>query len=126
LLTLFSSINSYSQSHTLSGNYWNKAQELRKTRQYLKAAQMYVKASETAKEGSNLALAFNEAGYCYYLAGQYDQAITYYKEALAIDKRLGRERGVAAILNNMGLVYSAWGQYDQAITYYLKPAFKII
>jgi len=123
LLIFFSSTQSYSQSHTLADKYRNKAQELKKTRQYLKAAQMYVKATEIEKEGpnpnlSNLSLALNEAGYCYDLAGRYDQAIKYYKEALAIDKKLGREQDVAIRLNSIGLVYNARGQYDQAIKYY--------
>jgi tetratricopeptide (TPR) repeat protein len=48
--------------------------------------------------------------------GQYDKALKNYKEALAIDKRLGREVDVAIYLNNIGMVYNSWGKYDKAIS----------
>ncbi len=123
LLIFFSSTPSFSQSHTPADKYRDRAQELQKTREYLKAARMYVKAIEIEEKAPNpdlsrLASTLNEAGYCYDLAGRYDQAIKYYQEALAIDKKLGREEDVAARLNSIGLVYNARGEYDQAIRYY--------
>jgi len=41
----------------------------------------------------------------------------YYKEALVIDRRLGRDN-IAMRLNNIGMVYKDWGQYDKAIKYF--------
>ena len=50
--------------------------------------------------------------------GQYDKAIKYLEEALAIARKLGQEDNVAIYLNNIGSVYDSWGQYDNAIKNY--------
>ena len=42
----------------------------------------------------------------------------YFEEALAIDKRLGKEADIAIRLNNIGGVYKSLGQYDKALKYY--------
>jgi len=52
--------------------------------------------------------------------GQYDKAIEYYQQALAIDQKLGREAEIATTLNNIATVYADWGKYDKAFKYYEK------
>jgi tetratricopeptide (TPR) repeat protein/CHAT domain-containing protein len=122
-LILFTCPFAYTQSHKLADEYWDKAQELRKQGKYLDAAVMYEKCVEAEKVSpaprvEELAKALSEPGYCYYLVGKYDKAIKCFKEALAIDKKLGVEADVARDLNNIGVVYSDWGQYDKALKYY--------
>ncbi len=115
----------FSQSAYLSDEYWDQAQSLQKQHKYLEAAQMYEKSAKAEKASpkprlKDLSIAISQAGYCYKKIGQYDKAIKNYEEALAIDRRLGREEGVAIDLNNIGMVYKAWGQYDKAIKNYEK------
>ena len=50
--------------------------------------------------------------------GQYDKATKHFQQALAINRKLGTEEGIATNLNNIGLVYSSWSQHDKAIEYY--------
>ncbi|MBV5330629.1 MAG: CHAT domain-containing protein, partial [Chlorobium sp.] len=47
--------------------------------------------------------------------GQYDKALKYYDEALAIERKLGHEGPVGVILNNIGAAYYILNQYGKAI-----------
>jgi len=122
-LVLFTCPFVFAQSHQLTDEYWNKAQELGKQGKYLEAAKMFEKSAQAEKTSSaprmeGLASVLTWTGYYYYLVGQYDKAIKYYEEALATFKKLGQESSVAILLSNIGLVYKSWGQYDKAIKYY--------
>ncbi|NEZ54444.1 tetratricopeptide repeat protein [Adonisia turfae] len=60
--------------------------------------------------------------------GDYDKAIDYHKQSLAIDEELGQMQGVGASLGNLGIIYSSIGEYETAIQYHeqhLKVARKI-
>ncbi|MDM8548956.1 CHAT domain-containing tetratricopeptide repeat protein, partial [Desulfobacterales bacterium HSG2] len=63
-------------------------------------------------------LALTNIGVVYYDLGQYDKALTYYGQALAIDREIGDRRGEGSDLSNIGVVYGNLGQYDKALTYY--------
>ena len=103
-LVLFTCPFAYAQSHKLSDECWNKAEELQKQGKYLDAAEMYEKFVEAEKASPSprmegLAPALISTGYCYYLNGQYDKAIKNYKKALAI----GRKVILALFLTTLGM-----------------------
>ncbi|MBE9138016.1 tetratricopeptide repeat protein [Nodosilinea sp. LEGE 07088] len=50
--------------------------------------------------------------------GQYEQALGYYTEALAIARDIGDREGEGSTLNNIGFVYDILGQYEQALGYF--------
>jgi len=62
----------------------------------------------------------NNLGAAWHKKGQYDKAIEYYEQALAIVKKaFGDEHPqVATGLNNLGAAWDNKGQYDKAIEYY--------
>ena len=114
---------SHAQSPQLADQYWRQAQAAQKNGRYLEAVQSYEKSAEAEQNSpnprlGNLSNELNNAGFCYWQTGQYDKAIKYYEESLAITKKLGNEDQIAIRLNNIGNVYDSWGQYDEAIKNY--------
>ena len=63
-------------------------------------------------------------GLAYYSLGQYQQAIEYYQQSLAIKREIGDRNGEANSYNNLGSVYDSLGQYQQAIEYH-QPALQL-
>ncbi|GCL48145.1 tetratricopeptide repeat protein 28 like [Microcystis aeruginosa NIES-3787] len=59
-------------------------------------------------------------GNCYDYLGQYEQAIDYHQQSLAIDEEMGNRQGGASSLGNLGNCYHSLGQYQTAIKYYLQ------
>ncbi len=49
--------------------------------------------------------------------GQYQEALDYYQQSLAIDREIRNRAGEGAILNNIGGIYSSLGQYQEALDY---------
>ena len=117
---LFDTSLIYAQSHQQADQYFIEAQELEKQGNYLEAAKMSEKAVREERKSSSprmdvLASELNQAGSYYYLVGQYDKAIEYYKEALGIDEGLENEAGIARDLNSLGMAYNSWDKYEKAI-----------
>ncbi len=109
-LVLFTYPFACDQSRKLADECWNKAHELQKQGKYLDAAEMYEKFVEAEKASPSprmegLAPALISTGYCYYLIGQYDRTLKYFKEAQAVAEKLGQEGDISTILNNIGNVY---------------------
>ncbi len=65
---------------------------------------------------------YNNIGMVYNDKGDYDQALEYYRKALAIDEKVfGKEHpSTASLYSNIGSVYYDKGNYDQALKYYGK------
>mgnify|MGYP001793163688 CR=1 FL=1 len=60
--------------------------------------------------------------------GDYEKAIDYHQQSLAVDEKLGQAQGVGASLGNLGIIYASIGDYEKAIDYHqqhLKIAQKI-
>ncbi|NEQ47512.1 MAG: tetratricopeptide repeat protein [Leptolyngbya sp. SIOISBB] len=49
--------------------------------------------------------------------GQYENALQFYQDALAIATEIGDRAGEGATLNNIGVVYRALGQYEDALRF---------
>ncbi|GCA83308.1 photosystem I assembly protein Ycf3 [Microcystis aeruginosa NIES-2522] len=56
-------------------------------------------------------------GNAYQSLGQYQKAIGYYQQSLAIARELGDRRGEAYSLGNLGAAYLSLGQYQKVIEY---------
>jgi tetratricopeptide (TPR) repeat protein len=65
-----------------------------------------------------VARSLNNLGAIYKNLGQYQKAIDFYQQSLAIKKQIGDRDGEATSLNNLGLVYDYLGQYQKAIDFY--------
>ncbi len=59
-------------------------------------------------------------GVGYYVKGNYEQALLYYKKELDIIEKMGDKVGKANNYNNMGLVYYVQGNYKQALEVHQK------
>lgn len=64
------------------------------------------------------AQALRTLGALHWEASEYNKAISYYKQALAIDQEIGNRRGEGADLGNLGLVYANLGEIRKSIEYY--------
>jgi len=67
---------------------------------------------------AGIASTLNNIGGIHYARGNYEEAITYYKQSLVIARELGDEDNVASNLNNLGTVYKAEGNNSRALDYY--------
>ncbi|MDI6775844.1 MAG: CHAT domain-containing protein [Syntrophales bacterium] len=56
--------------------------------------------------------------------GMYEEALSYFKKSLKINRKLNILRGVSANLNEIGMAYDSLGQYDKALSHY-EEALKI-
>jgi CHAT domain-containing protein len=63
-------------------------------------------------------LSLNNLGTVYNSLRQYQKAIDYYQQSLAIKKQIGNLNGEGNSLSNLGTVYFFIGQYQKAIDYY--------
>ncbi len=64
------------------------------------------------------AAALNSLGVVQEIRGNYTKAIDFYKQALAIRRRLGDLSEIGATLNNLGIAYDYQGNFDSAFTVY--------
>ena len=60
----------------------------------------------------------NNLGNVYRLLGQYQEALNFYQQSLAIQHEIGNREEEADSLNNMGIVYYFLGQYQEALNFY--------
>ncbi|WP_353737611.1 MULTISPECIES: tetratricopeptide repeat protein, partial [unclassified Microcystis] len=57
-------------------------------------------------------------GNVYYSLGEYQKAIEFHQQSLAITREIGDRGGEAASYNNLGTVYRSLGEYQKAIEFY--------
>jgi len=67
---------------------------------------------------SEIALTLGEIGSVYYLIGNYDKAINFYKKSWEIGQILGNEHTRATMLIKVGQIELARRRYNEAINYY--------
>ncbi|MCU0319317.1 MAG: tetratricopeptide repeat protein, partial [Flavobacteriales bacterium] len=73
------------------------------------AARQYPRAS---------AKGYNLQGIVYHNQGDYRRALAFYQKCLAINERIGDQKGIAGNLNNIGLIYREQGNNLRALEYY--------
>ena len=59
----------------------------------------------------------NMRGYVHYILGNYDLALSYFVDALAIQEKLNNLIGISKSLNYIGLIYETQKNYSQALLY---------
>jgi len=57
-------------------------------------------------------------GAVYFALGEYEKAINYHEQALAIAKSNGDKDGEAAGLGNLGIIYRSLGEYETAVSHF--------
>jgi DNA-binding NarL/FixJ family response regulator len=91
--------------------------ELQRARAYLQEALEY---SRQFKDNFYISHILNSLGEIMRLEGQFEQAISYYEEAISIEKELGRKDEVMLEEENLAFVYSHLGQYDQSRVLFIR------
>ena len=61
--------------------------------------------------------ALNQMGMLHYYVGDYDTALDYLEQALAITQEIGDKASEGTTLNNISQIYSTRGDYDTALKY---------
>jgi len=83
------------------------------------AKTQYQKLIDLAPDNKNYhAIAYGNMGNIYQTQGKLDKAMKMYKEALTINKKLGRKEGIANQYGNMGIIYQTQGKLDKAMEMY--------
>ncbi len=69
--------------------------------------------------------ALGQTGKLFLHIGQYETALTYLKQSLAISQQIGDKAGEGTTLNNISQIFKAQGDYETALTY-LKQSLAIM
>jgi CHAT domain-containing protein len=69
---------------------------------------------------ASIALLMNNLGYVYFMHGDYEQALEFYRKGLQLSNEIGSKAVVAMLFTNTGNVYYAQGDYAQASDFMLK------
>ena len=120
---LFFCSTSYSQSHQIAEEYWGKALEYDRQKDFYKAAEMYEKSSEAEKISPHpriekLRRGLLSAAISYLKFSQYNKVLHHLQQVLSIDRKLGENEETAFVLTVIGKIYRTLGQYDNALQYY--------
>jgi len=89
----------------------------------LNLSEKALEGSENSQTKSDLifrklkAVALLKIGIVYYYHGDYNKAIDYYNQSLAISEKLGELKGIYYSANNIGLIYTNQGDYEKALEY---------
>lgn len=75
---------------------------------------------EHSQPDSTLASLLGNIAYLHNSLGNYDQALTYYQQSLAIRQEIGDKKGEGTTLNNISQIFKARGDYDTALDFLKK------
>ncbi len=83
---------------------------------YLELVTVYQQQQEQTNR--NYAASLSSLGNAYCFLGEYQKAIEFHQQCLAIDREIGDRGGEAASYNNLGSVYNSLGEYQKAIEFH--------
>ncbi|MCZ8058454.1 MAG: tetratricopeptide repeat protein [Microcystis sp. LE19-12.2C] len=83
---------------------------------YLELVTVYQQQEEQTNRKYTASL--TSLGNAYDSLGEYQKAIEFHQQSLAIKREIGDRRGEAASYNNLGAVYYSLGEYQKAIEFY--------
>ena len=95
---------------TLGGYYQNLADY------YLELVTVYQQQEEQTNWKYTASL--TSLGNVYYSLGEYQKAIEFYQQSLAITREIGDRGGEAYFYGNLGAVYQSLGEYEKAIEFH--------
>jgi tetratricopeptide (TPR) repeat protein len=112
-------------AHILIGNcYYSLSMITKAKSHYIEALNLSGKVNDKDESLRGKSTALGNIGLIYSDLGKPDEALKYHQDALAIDRKIGYEQGIANQLGNIGLIYSSLGKPDEALKY-LKDALAI-
>ncbi len=83
---------------------------------YLELVTVYQQQEE--QTNWNYAASLTSLGNVYYSLGEYQKAIEFHQQSLAIKREIGDRGGEATSYNNLGTVYYSLGEYQKAIEFH--------
>ena len=119
-IILFGSLSLNLQAQNLR-EYYIGGMNAYKADRYQEAFKIWLEGLKIAEEIKHFdwQAAFNHnIGSLFDRLGQYEKALSYYKQAAGFSKKIGDRIGEGQTLGNIGVVYKKTGRYDLAITYY--------
>ena len=84
---------------------------------------MYKEALQLERDLGNesmQAICLNNIGSVYSNKGQYEDALTYFQQALQLREKSKVPQDIVEAVHNLGYTSTDMGQYDQAISYYMR------
>ncbi len=83
---------------------------------YNEALSLFKKENE--KELAHyMSICYNNIGNIHQVQGNFNKALSFYEDALALNTKINREEGIASTSANIGLLHSQLGNYDEAEKY---------
>jgi signal transduction histidine kinase len=70
------------------------------------------------EEKSHTLEVLKRVGEVYYYLGEYDNALSYYNQALSVAKKIKNVWMIRALDNDIGLIHEKLGSYEEALRYY--------
>ena len=84
----------------------------------VRACGLRIKDAKRAKPVEGVVV--GNLGNAYRALGQYEEAVDYYKKALATSREMSNRRGEGIHLGNLGLTYDRMGEYQLAIQHHMQ------
>jgi signal transduction histidine kinase len=78
------------------------------------------RTADSLKYSKEKARSVNIVGISYFIQNNYEKALEYYLQALALREKIGDMNGLAGTLNNVGMVYRDMRNYATALSYYFR------
>jgi len=69
---------------------------------------------------SNQGMCLNNIGSCYFFKGDYENALTYFQQALELRERSKVAEDIVLTVHNLAETSAKMGQYDKALSYYAR------
>lgn len=94
--------------------FWSECGQLSEGRRWLQ--RILTEVPESPSEGR--ADVLNGAGTLARQQDDYDASLQFHRQGLAMQRKLGDERGAGFSLNNLGLLHADRGEYEKALIFY--------